>query len=527
MVCYGKVTQDNKLLNKHPHLYEQWDFDRNKDVDIQKVSYGSNKKVWWKCLKHQHNFQKSIKNHTKSSGCPICSSRKLLVGFNDINTTNPKLASLMLNEEDKTKYMEHSNVKVDWKCSECGKIIKNKTISDIRTYGLSCFNCADGFSYPEKVMRELLKCLGVDFSYDKKFDWSMNKRYDFYIKECSTIIEMHGKQHYNGGFSTAKGSTLKEEQINDKLKIKLAKENGIRNYIVVNSSESNISFIKKNILKTEIVNLFNLEDIDWNYIEKQSVKSISWKVLELWKQGYEDIEDIAKKLTIHREMVRRYLKSWSDIGECDFNDRSLSKRKVLQYSIDGKILIKEWESMSAAKRHCGVKGGLIFECLHGLRDDAYGYKWVYKEKDCIRKKSSRTIKKIVQLTIEGEYLNTFDSSMEAGKSIGVKAYNKILLCCKKERNSCGGYKWLFEEEYKKKPNIKMEMSDQDIKNSGIVQLSLQGEYLNTFKTASEANRYITGKVNNVGNIHSACKGKYEHSLGYKWEYKYNYLKNKN
>jgi len=68
--------------------------------------------------------------------------------------------------------------------------------------------CSGGMSgsYPERVITSLLKILDVDFAREQTFPWSTNvkddagnissKRYDFFIPSLSTIIEVHGAQHY-------------------------------------------------------------------------------------------------------------------------------------------------------------------------------------------------------------------------------------------------------------------------------------------------------------------------------------------
>ncbi|MEM5599205.1 hypothetical protein AAHB53_28045 [Niallia circulans] len=69
--------------------------------------------------------------------------------------------------------------------------------------------CSDGFSIPEKFMFNLLDYLQVDFDYQKVFDWSLGKRYDFYIPMLNCIIETHGAQHYQySGFM----NSLEQEQ---------------------------------------------------------------------------------------------------------------------------------------------------------------------------------------------------------------------------------------------------------------------------------------------------------------------------
>ena len=66
------------------------------------------------------------------------------------------------------------------------------------------------------------------FEYAFKLGMNIAIVYDFYIPELEAIIEVHGSQHYGQGFEKVGGRTLEEEQINDRLKEDLAKQNGIK-----------------------------------------------------------------------------------------------------------------------------------------------------------------------------------------------------------------------------------------------------------------------------------------------------------
>ena len=52
----------------------------------------SSKKVWWLC-DFGHEWQSTIANRSNGNGCPYCSNKKLLVGFNDFATRHPELAA--------------------------------------------------------------------------------------------------------------------------------------------------------------------------------------------------------------------------------------------------------------------------------------------------------------------------------------------------------------------------------------------------------------------------------------------------
>ena len=92
--CSGRlpIVGETDLATTHPHILKEWHPTKNKAITPQQVSAGSNKKVWWLCDKNHECFN-SISNRLKSKGCPYCSGRKLLKGFNDLKTLRPDLAN--------------------------------------------------------------------------------------------------------------------------------------------------------------------------------------------------------------------------------------------------------------------------------------------------------------------------------------------------------------------------------------------------------------------------------------------------
>lgn len=454
---------DNAMLKHKPELFYEWDFEKNDELglDIYNISKGTNIKAWWTCPQG-HSYEAGVKNRAKEGGCVYCSSRRLLVGFNDLATTNPFLSSLLLDTEDGKRYMQYSKFKVDWKCPNCSKEIPSKRISDTNKYGLSCPDCSDGIKYPEKVMREVLKQLEIEFVRDEPFIWSDSRRYDFYLPKYNTIIETHGGQHYNGGFKTYKtGSTLEQEIETDLQKKTLAEDNNIENYIVVDCRESRLDFIKKNIINSDLSSLFDISSIDWFLVECNAQKSVSYECLLLWNGGMRDIESIATVLFIHREMVRRYLKQWSKLEKCDFGFFSKAKRKIVR--LDEKFnVIGEWNSISDAEYD--LSGNRKLRNINkGLKNTdllIYNSKWMYKSdyesflktgemiKPTVRELTGN-IRKVVQFSLSGEYISTYSSIALAAEKLSIKTHNHITSCCRGKRNSCGGFKWMYKEDYDK------------------------------------------------------------------------------
>ncbi len=77
---------------------------------------GSGIKKSWKCSVG-HQYQAAISSRTSGRGCPICSGRQILKGFNDLQTTHPEIA-LQADGWDPTTVSKGSNVIKNWKCKK-------------------------------------------------------------------------------------------------------------------------------------------------------------------------------------------------------------------------------------------------------------------------------------------------------------------------------------------------------------------------------------------------------------------------
>ena len=149
----------------------------------------------------------------------MCTNQRVVIGINDMWTTNPELASLLANPEDGYKYTKCSTKKLNWKCPDCDEIIYNISIKQVYSNKkLSCPKCSDGISYPNKFMYHILKSLGENFKNEYSPDWIKPKRYDFALfkENKKYIIEMDGGLGH-GNKNTM--NTTKERQIeidNDK-----------------------------------------------------------------------------------------------------------------------------------------------------------------------------------------------------------------------------------------------------------------------------------------------------------------------
>ena len=70
----------------------------------------------WKCTSG-HSWDASVKSRSNGNNCPICSNQKILVGYNDLATTNPELAA-QADGWDPTTLTAGSQIQKPWKCVE-------------------------------------------------------------------------------------------------------------------------------------------------------------------------------------------------------------------------------------------------------------------------------------------------------------------------------------------------------------------------------------------------------------------------
>lgn len=70
-----KLIHENILAYAKPHLLQEWDYTKNSGLDPNKISYGSNKKAWWKCKKCGYEWETRISHRAiDGSRCKKCSS---------------------------------------------------------------------------------------------------------------------------------------------------------------------------------------------------------------------------------------------------------------------------------------------------------------------------------------------------------------------------------------------------------------------------------------------------------------------
>lgn len=92
--CSGKKVLHgfNDSLTVCPDIAAEWHPSLNGDLEPSDFTRGSKTDAWWQCP-NGHDYPAKINNRVNGAGCPYCAGKKVLSGFNDLSTVNPKIAA--------------------------------------------------------------------------------------------------------------------------------------------------------------------------------------------------------------------------------------------------------------------------------------------------------------------------------------------------------------------------------------------------------------------------------------------------
>ena len=187
-----------RSLEFYPKLVKEFNYKKNNSLLPKDISRGSDRKIWWKCLKG-HEWLASPNNRTKikkkngkifnGTNCPYCSGLKVTP-----NKTLKKLRPEICKEWHKSKngklkpdnFGEFSNIKVWW---ECLKGHEWKTRIADRSAGKNCPKCFNQSSKPEfRILSEFEKLFKDVIS---RFKFKRNE-IDIFISDINCGIEYDG-----------------------------------------------------------------------------------------------------------------------------------------------------------------------------------------------------------------------------------------------------------------------------------------------------------------------------------------------
>lgn len=117
--------------------------------------------------------------------------------------------------------------------------------------------------------------------------------------------------------------------------------------------------------------------------------------------------------------------------------------------------------------------------------------------------------KVYRYSLDGQYIDSFNSVADAGYLLNISAAN-IGTALHNKKHYAGGFLW---------SSIKVDCMPKYIsRNRPIIQLTKDGKYIQTFSSARQAALYLN-KNHGEANIHNVAKGRRKTAYGYQWQYK--------
>lgn len=146
----------------------------------------------------------------------------------------------------------------------------------------------------------------------------------------------------------------------------------------------------------------------------------------------------------------------SNLSYKPFKKKKEKKKPIVQLTVDGRY-ITTFPSLEDIKIGSHQK---ISIALNDWQFRTYlGFRWLYLDDyaDAVMSNSLHDSIKIsgdiIQLTLDGEYITTYQSGYEAATAIGnPNLRSNIILVCRGKKKTCGGFKWMFKDDYMNERN---------------------------------------------------------------------------
>lgn len=193
--CSGRiiVTGQTDLTTTHPELAAEL-----ADTTLaSSLSKGSSDLVEWTCSNDSsHTWKAAPYNRIKGVGCPICDSKRVLSGFNDIAHTHPGLIDQLVDPDDAYHHTAGTGTKLKWRCeadpNHVWEAEPHRLLSPRPAGCSSCFkqNRSSGESQLAQIIRSLLPDAKILTSRRDILD--TGQELDIVIPELGIALEFNG-----------------------------------------------------------------------------------------------------------------------------------------------------------------------------------------------------------------------------------------------------------------------------------------------------------------------------------------------
>ena len=482
----GCLRNTKGLLKDNEILMDKYDFERNKNLNLNELTSRSSKKVWWKCKKCGNSWLATIasQNDENLHDCPYCSGRLVMKGKTDLQSNYPNLVLKSWDyEKNDVKPDEiscHSSKKIWWKCSEGHSWLA--TVHNV-VEGSSCPICnkENVNSFCEQATYYYIKKLYSDaINGDKHLGMEL----DIYIPSRNVAIEYDGDVWH-----CSKKKIKTDEKKNDlcllnnikMIRIREPKLSTISNCIVIKRTDSTTN----KSLDDAILSLIKLLGGDFNDVDTKRDSSLILQQIATKKfnnslaSNYPNIASEwhpTKNGQLTPDKVNkgsRFIVWWKCPKGHEYQMKISDRTRKVYVDKNGKkhnpqgcpicsskqVVIGYNDLKScfpniASEWHPTKNGELKpSEVMPGSGKEVWwlgkcGHEWkstpnkrCYDNAQCPVCYRENKSPSIVCIETNIKYKN----AKEAGQKLNIKSYKSIYKCCRGEYKTVGGYHWKYSE----------------------------------------------------------------------------------
>lgn len=432
---YLSREKENSLAKMYPNLLEEWDYEKNGQIDPECISYGSGIKVYWKCKKG-HSWKAAAYSRTKGSGCPYCAGHILVPGVNDLASLHPDfLKEWDYEENDKLKItpenisIGNSTQKVFWVCKNNKEHKWAATVAS-RNRGNGCIFCAEEQRKITKCQTYIKKNGSFAENYPKLLeDWYYEKNDEKNVFPNEIPTHYSKKVWWKCHVCGFQWQATPDNRANGK---------GCRQCV-----ERNHSKTMKKVLLGKYGSLNeNNPDVAafWDYEENDVTPN------EITSKCHDKINWKCPKCN-HKWSKRVYkMTKYPCCPKCKYSLNE-KKRTVIQFDLKQNMIAK-FDSPKEASKSTGIARPYILNCLRHNVKTTHRYVFRYEDDNTDVNQFIPTNqpnpKQILQYTKDGEFVREWECISNAEKECSI-AHGKISAVCKGQRKSAGGYIWKYKE----------------------------------------------------------------------------------
>lgn len=181
----------SNFLKDNAFLMKEYDFGKNKSINLDSITEGMGISLWWKCSKCGHEWQTRVNHRAKDgTGCPVCRKKESILKQQEQTRKRLEKENITLTYPNIAKewnYKKNGSLKPEnflpgmgdsvwWKCSKCGHEWQTR-INHRTKDGNNCPICSRNEFYNKKIQ-------SIGSLYEKKpnlikeWDYEKNKDID-------------------------------------------------------------------------------------------------------------------------------------------------------------------------------------------------------------------------------------------------------------------------------------------------------------------------------------------------------------